>query len=131
MANELTIAGTGEVIVTSLTMNDLQEKKKVFNAMNNTDYALSEHLEQPIKVVDYLIHDCDIEDDNGDTNHAKRLVLFDDEGKTYSTVSNSTYDAFGKIVTIFGEPSEWNGEISIKALEKKSRKYKFITLEVC
>ena len=61
----------------------------------------------------------------------KDFVLFDEDGKTYSTVSISAYDSFGKIVTIFGEPSEWNGELSIKATEKKSRKYKFISLEVC
>lgn len=131
MANELTIAGTNETIVTSLTLDTIEDKKKMFNAMNATDYSLSEYLEQPIKVVDYLIHDCEIADDNGEKQETKRLVLFDEDGKTYSTVSNSAYDSFGKIVTIFGEPSEWNGELSIKALEKKSRKYKFITLEVC
>ena len=131
MANELTITGTNKTIVTSLTLDTIEDKKKMFNAMNATDYSLSEHLEQPIKVVDYLIHDCEIADDNGEKQETKRLVLFDEDGKTYSTVSNSAYDSFGKIVTIFGEPSEWNGELSIKASEKKSRKYKFITLEVC
>lgn len=131
MANELTITGTNETIVTSLTLDTIEDKKKMFNAMNATDYSLSEHLEQPIKVVDYLIHDCEIADDNGEKQETKRLVLFDEDGKTYSTVSNSAYDSFGKIVTIFGEPSEWNGELSIKASEKKSRKYKFIALEVC
>lgn len=131
MANELTITGTNENIVTSLTLDTIEDKKKMFNAMNATDYSLSEHLEQPIKVVDYLIHDCEIADDNGEKQETKRLVLFDEDGKTYSTVSISAYDSFGKIVTIFGEPSEWNGELSIKATEKKSRKYKFISLEVC
>lgn len=131
MANELTITGTNETIVTSLTLDTIEDKKKMFNAMNATDYSLSEHLEHPIKVVDYLIHDCEIADDNGVKQETKRLVLFDEDGKTYSTVSISAYDSFGKIVTIFGEPSEWNGELSIKATEKKSRKYKFISLEVC
>lgn len=131
MANELTITGTNETIVTSLTLDTIEDKKKMFNAMNATDYSLSEHLEQPIKVVDYLIHDCEIADDNGEKQETKRLVLFDEDGKTYSTVSNSAYDSFGKIVTIFGRPSEWNGELFIKATEKKSRKYKFISLEVC
>ena len=131
MANELTITGTNEIIVTSLTLDSIEDKKKMFNAMNATDFSLSEHLEQPIKVVDYLIHDCEIADDNGEKQETKRLVLFDEDGKTYSTVSSSAYDSFGKIVTIFGEPSEWNGELSIKAIEKKSRKYKFISLEVC
>lgn len=131
MANELTITGTNETIVTSLTLDTIEDKKKMFNAMNATDYSLSERLEQPIKVVDYLIHDCEIADDNGEKQETKRLVLFDEDGKTYSTVSISAYDSFGKIVTIFGEPSEWNGELSIKATEKKSRKYKFISLEVC
>jgi hypothetical protein len=131
MANELTITGTNETIVTSLTLDTIEDKKKMFNAINATDYSLSERLEQPIKVVDYLIHDCEIADDNGEKQETKRLVLFDEDGKTYSTVSISAYDSFGKIVTIFGEPSEWNGELSIKATEKKSRKYKFISLEVC
>ena len=131
MANELTITGTNETIVTSLPLSTIEDKKKMFNAMNATDYSLSEHLEQPIKVVDYLIHDCEIADDNGEKQETKRLVLFDEDGKTYSTVSISAYDSLGKIVTIFGEPSEWNGELSIKATEKKSRKYKFISLEVC
>lgn len=131
MANELTITGTNETIITSLSMETIEDKKKMFNAMNATDFSLSDHFDEPIAVADYLIHDCEIADDNGEASQAKRLVLFDTEGKTYSTVSNSAYDSFGKIITIFGEPNEWNGEISIKATEKKSRKYKFISLEVC
>ena len=81
MANELTITGTNETIVTSLTLDTIEDKKKMFNAMNATDYSLSEHLEQPIKVVDYLIHDCEIADDNGEKQETKRLVLFDEDGK--------------------------------------------------
>lgn len=131
MANELTITGTNETIVTSLTLSSIEDKKKMFNAMNATDFSLSDYLDEAIHVTDYLIHDCEIADDNGEKQETKRLVLFDEDGKTFSTVSNSAYDSFGKIVTIFGEPSEWNGEITIKATEKKSRKYKFISLEVC
>lgn len=131
MANELTITGTNETIVTSLTLSTIEDKKKMFNAMNVTDFSLSDHLDEPIHVVDYLIHDCEISDDNGEIQETKRLVIFDKDGKTYSTVSNSAYDSFGKIITIFGEPSEWNGEIAIRATERKSRKYKFISLEVC
>ena len=131
MANELTITGTNESIVTSLMLSSIEDKKKMFNAMNATDFSLSDYLDEAIHVTDYLIHDCEIADDNGEKQETKRLVLFDEDGKTFSTVSNSAYDSFGKIVTIFGEPSEWNGEITIKATEKKSRKYKFISLEVC
>ena len=131
MANEMTITGTNETIVTSLTLSTIEDKKKMFNAMNVTDFSLSDHLDEPIHVVDYLIHDCEISDDNGEMQETKRLVIFDKDGKTYSTVSNSAYDSFGKIITIFGEPSEWNGEIAIRATERKSRKYKFISLEVC
>lgn len=131
MANEMTITGTNETIVTSLTLSTIEDKKKMFNAMNVTDFSLSDHLDEPIHVVDYLIHDCEISDDNGEIQETKRLVIFDKDGKTYSTVSNSAYDSFGKIITIFGEPSEWNGEIAIRATERKSRKYKFISLEVC
>jgi hypothetical protein len=131
MANEMTITGTNETIVTSLTLSTIEDKKKMFNAMNVTDFSLSDHLDEPIHVVDYLIHDCEIADDNGEMQETKRLVIFDKDGKTYSTVSNSAYDSFGKIITIFGEPSEWNGEIAIRATERKSRKYKFISLEVC
>lgn len=131
MANEMTITGTNETIVTSLTLSTIEDKKKMFNAMNATDFSLSDYLDEPIHVMDYLIHDCEIADDNGEKQDTKRLVFFDEDGKTYSTVSNSAYDSFGKIITIFGEPSEWKGEIAIRATEKKSRKYKFISLEVC
>ena len=76
MANELTITGTNETIVTSLTLDTIEDKKKMFNAMNATDYSLSEHLEQPIKVVDYLIHDCEIADDNGENSTGLRELFF-------------------------------------------------------
>lgn len=131
MANELTITGTNETVLTSLSMDTLDDKKKIFNAMSGADFALSECLEQPLYIVDYLIHDCEVSNDSGEKEEAKRLILFDKDGKSYSTVSNSTYDSFGKIITIFGEPSEWNGDIALKAIERKGRKYTFITLEVC
>ena len=41
MANELTITGTNETIVTSLTLSTIEDKKKMFNVINATDYSLS------------------------------------------------------------------------------------------
>ena len=81
MGNELRMRGRNESMVRWVRLERMEDKKKMLNGMNGRDYWLCEDVEEGMKVVDYVIDDCEIGDDNGEKEERKRVVLFDEEGK--------------------------------------------------
>lgn len=116
--------------LTSLNPENIEEKKKLFNCINSPDYKISDCVGETIKVTNYVAHSVIINSDRGEDTEATRLVLIDEEGKTYATVSTGIIQALSKIFSIFGTPSEWDEPMSLKVVEKKSSKFKFITFEI-
>lgn len=116
--------------ITSLNPSDIQSKKKLYNCINSPDEGLSDALNKTINMVDYIAHNVEVENDKGDKVKAVRLILIDDKGKSYASVSDGAVQALAKIFSIFGTPDTWEEPLKIKAVEKKSRKFKFMTFEV-
>lgn len=119
-----------ENILTSLNPESKADKKKLYNCINSPDDAISDMVGKHIKISDYVAHEVEIENDKGEKVRAVRLVLIDDKNKTYATVSDGAVQALSKIFSIFGTPDTWDEPIEVKVVEKKSRKFKFITFEV-
>lgn len=120
-------------VITSLELKTTKEKKALYNAMNNADFALSDYVGKTIVLKDYIAHNVIVEDKDGNDIEVVRFVLIDKDGHSYATVSNGVTQAFTKIFSIFGQPNEWDDEMKIQVLEKKSSKdskNKYITIEL-
>ena len=58
-----------------------------------------------------------------------RTILIDDKGNAYATVSDGVTAALTNIVSIMGQPSQWEKPVSVTAEKKQGRNgFKFFTL---
>lgn len=106
------------------------DKAKMYNMMNNPQQKLSDHINKVLHVTDVFMEVVDIvKEDTGEVTKAPRIVLMDEDGITYGTVSFGIFSALKKLMMIFGEPT-WSPAIPIEVKQIKKDKNNILTLEV-
>jgi len=115
---------------TSLPVDD---KIAIAQAMGDADYNLRDYFKadpfaKPVKMVNALAHNVQLVNDDGELIDASRVVIIDENGKTYSTVADGARSSLGNIFAIFGLPP-YNPPLSIVAKEVLTRR-KFYTLNI-
>ena len=104
----------------SISANTLDEKKKLFNALEECDVLLNDCVGEEIRVKDVYVEEKQIVDEStGEIKPKFRTILFDENGKTYATGSYGVYNAVAKITLVFGLPSEWEEPITVKVAKRK------------
>ena len=96
---------------TSLDLNDEVQADMLLNSMQDVDYKLNDCVDQEITVIGFYAVERPVEGFNEDTGESYTrykhvLILFDEDGKSYVTGSNSCYMSFNDIVTIKGQPTK-------------------------
>ena len=120
--NEITMSGVNELQTglfneskvkraTTLNLNDDEESNLLLNGMQKCDYKLNDCIDKEIDVVGCYITERDKEDFDDATGEAftykkHTLMLFDADGKSYVTGSNSCYMSFMNIASIKGMPTK-------------------------
>lgn len=137
MANELTLfnfADEGNKVgksYSSLLPTDKESAVKLYNAMNNPDERLADHINETIEVehlyCEYV--EC-INEETGAVDVVPRTVLFDSEGKTYAAVSRGIFTAMQKICMILGAPANWVSPVVVKVKQVTNKKNKMLSLEL-
>lgn len=114
----------------SMSMDTPEQKLLVFKAMNTPDFRIGDCINTTIKVKDIYceIVDCKNEE-TGETSKAPRVVLIDDEGKSYQSVSVGIYGAVKKLMQVFGVPT-WEQPIPLKIVQVTKGKNKMLTLDI-
>lgn len=124
---------TGEVstMYCSINANTTEEKALIFNAISNTDESLSDHIGETLKITDVIAHQVDMfSDAEGANVKMTRVILIDENGKTYGCVSTGIMSALKLIFPIVGMPP-YNPPIPLKVIQKTGRKgYKFLSVAV-
>lgn len=89
----------------------IETKALVFNAMNDTDYALRDYVGKVIEITNFVAHKITLEDEKtGEITRATRCVFIDKDGKTYGTVSSGINQSmvklfrYGRISRNLGKP---------------------------
>ena len=119
--NEIVLSGVNELQAgmfsetkvkkaTSLNLNNETECDMLLNGMQDCDYKLNECIDKEIEVVGCYATERNVESFNETTGEAvtykkHTLMLFDNDGKSYVTGSNSCYMSFMDIVAIKGMPT--------------------------
>lgn len=107
----------------SMVANTVEEKKQLFNVMNNPDYRISDFINKKIKVKDLFVEVVELVDETtGELKPVPRIVAIDDKGKGYTCCSLGMYGAFKKLIATFGVPT-WEKpiEIEIKQIKKGAK----------
>lgn len=105
-------------------------KMALYNAMQTAD-KVDEHLNEPLHVTNVIAQAIEVTNqETGEINQSTRVVIHADEGD-FAAASPTLAHAFGNLFAIFGTPDTWDKPLSLKVVEKKSRRgYKFFDLEL-
>ena len=105
-------------------------KMALYNAMQTSD-KVDDHLNEPLHVTNVLAQAIEVvNQENGELNQSTRVVIHSEEGD-FAAASPTLARAFGNLFAIFGTPNTWDKPITLKVVEKKSRRgFKFFDLEL-
>lgn len=107
-----------------------EQRKTVYNAMNNPTHKVSDFINKKIKVQDVLIESLDImNDETGEIDRVPRIVLIDPEGVSYVATSKGIFNAIKNAYTAFG-PAPWNPAIDFMVKQVAVGRGSMLTLEM-
>ena len=129
----------------SKQVETLQDKKMIYNAMNNPTDSISDLINKEIKIVDIVMEEIELTetDDNGDPlfdgetgeiienkTVAVRTILIDDKGLSHQAVSKGIFNSIKQIINIFGAPASWAEPLTVEVLQVKVKKGSMLTLNI-
>lgn len=128
---DLSLTGGSGQLVSSYDTSTREGKIKTLQA-NQDNVPLSDYVGKTLKITNIIMQRVDLVDDKtGELDEGIRSILIDDTGKAYSATSKGIVNALRQIMSIMGEPKQWDSPLSVEVQEKKSRtnsKHKFLTL---
>lgn len=121
---------TAQTQFTSMVAETPEEKAKLFNAMNNPDERLANCINMQIKAKDLYIEvvNCTNEE-TGEVTACPRIVIIDENGKSYQAVSIGIYSALKKVIQVFGSPT-WAEPVTLEVKQITKGARKMLTLNV-
>lgn len=95
------------------------EKKKLFNALENCDVLLNDCVGQKIKIKDIYVEKRKVVDETtGEIKSKYRSILFDENGQTYATGSYGIANVLYKIIQIYGFPTTWEKPLEVEVAKR-------------
>lgn len=114
----------------SIKAEDFESKAIVYNAANNPQHKVSDHINQLILVKDVYAEVLElVNEETGELQKAPRVVLIDNDGEAYEAVSAGIFSALKKMMAIFGEPT-WEGGIPVRVKQQKVKRGSMLTLDI-
>lgn len=120
MSNEVALfEANNRPFFCSVKTDSIEDKKKLFNALENCDLLLNNCVGQKITMKDiYVEQYIDKKDENEDGRVKYRTIIFADDGKTYVSTSYGIYNILNKIFVIYGTPDKWEKGIAVEVAKR-------------
>lgn len=125
---------TGNALYSSRKIESMADKAALYNAINNPDVQISDHVNQVIVMQDVIIQQVQISrrdasgHETGEVVTAPRVTIVDVEGHTYSCVSVGIYNALCNLKSIFGAPS-WPDGLPVVVRQINRGSNRILTLD--
>jgi len=105
-------------------------KIKLYSALQNSE-KLSDHLNEPLHMVNAVALSVQVTDEQtGEAFNSVRVIIVTDDDKAYAATSPTLLAGLNTMFGIFGTPNTWEKPLSIKVVERRSRRgYKFYSIE--
>lgn len=105
-------------------------KIKLYSALQNAE-KLDEHLNEIMLMSNAVAQAVQVTDDQtGEISTTVRVIIVTADGKAYSATSPTLAAGLNTMFSIFGTPNTWDAPISIKVVERRSRRgFKFFSIE--
>lgn len=109
------------------------DKKAFFNAIQNPDEQLRDHINKKIDLVNVYIAPVLLEssEEPGVKVQCPRIVLFGADGTSYTCVSVGVYNSLKTLFQTFGDPGEWDEPITVEVKQVSRGTNQLLTLKVC
>ena len=109
MSNEIALfENTNRPFYCSVKTDSIEDKKKLFNALENCDKLLNNCVGEKIVMKDiYVEQYLDKKDETDEGRIKYRTIIFAEDGKTYVSTSYGIYNILNKIFAIYGTPDKW------------------------
>lgn len=106
------IAGGGKGYCT-MKAEDRKAKATLYNACANPK-KLSDCINIPIKMIHFYVEVIQCANkDSGEIVSVPRVVIIDEKGNGYQAVSVGIYNAIKRIVSMFGNPADWDAPVTV------------------
>ncbi len=121
---------TAQMSFCSMTASTDEERGKLFNAMNNPDERLADHINKVISAKDLYVEivNCTNEE-TGEITACPRIVIIDEKGVSYQCVSIGIYSALKKVIQVYGAPT-WQKPVKLEVKQVTKGTRKMLTLSV-
>ena len=86
----------------SFSAEDMKSKVRLFNAMNQPKYKVSDMINKKIKLKDVILMNVTMEGEDGEQDTGIRSVLIDADGNAYNATSNGIFSSLTNLYMIFG-----------------------------
>ena len=86
----------------SFRAEDMKSKVRLFNAMNQPKYKVSDMINKKIKLKDVILMNVTMEGEDGEQDIGIRSVLIDADGNAYNATSNGIFSSLTNLYMIFG-----------------------------
>lgn len=124
MTNELMALTKDESVdfYCSFDFSTDEGKEVLFKVMSSPDKNISEYINKVINVKDIFCDMVDLTDkETGEMFVTPRVILIDDNGVSYQSVSGSFYKTIVKFLQIYGNPTTWPHSIPIEIKQKETK----------
>ena len=124
---EETTLGTVQHFIDTSTR---EGKIKLYSALQNAE-KLDEHLNEPLAMVNAIAQAVQVTDDQtGEISNTVRVIIVTADNKAYSATSPTLAAGLNTMFGIFGTPDKWAEPLTIKVVERRSRRgFKFFSIE--
>lgn len=105
-------------------------KIKLYSALQNAE-KLDEHLNEPLDMVNAVAQAVQVTDDQtGEVSSTVRVIIVTADNKAYAATSPTLAAGLNTMFGIFGTPNAWTEPLTIKVVERRSRRgFKFFSIE--
>lgn len=105
-------------------------KIKLYSALQNAE-KLDEHLNEPLAMVNAVAQAVQVTDDQtGEVSNTVRVIIVTADNKAYAATSPTLAAGLNTMFGIFGTPNVWDEPLTIKVIERRSRRgFKFFSIE--
>lgn len=97
------IMSGGNQFYSSFVSDDIESKRKLYNALNSPDFKVSDCINREITIADAVLTPVALTDERtGEVKEAVRSIIIDTDGKTYNATSSGLHASLRNILNIFG-----------------------------
>ena len=125
-----TAENVGKMVCSIKPSGDRKEDAKIFAALNNPEFRISNFINKKIKVQNVLVEIREIlDEDTGEIETAPRVVLISDDGKAYQAVSKGIFNAVKNAFEVFGA-APWDPALEIEVKQVPVGRGSMLTFDV-